>query len=46
MRKIQPIDIMRFYVEYHDTEKEIVETIRNEIGKKNTKLAIDFLTVI
>lgn len=37
MRKIEPIDIMRYYVAYYDTEKKLVNAIRNGKGEKKEK---------
>jgi len=43
MRKIEPIDIMHYYVAYHDSEKEIVEAIRIEKGKRKYEACHKFL---
>lgn len=37
MRKIEPIDIMRYYVAYYDIEKKLVNAIRNGKGEEKEK---------
>jgi len=36
-RKIEPRDIMRYYVAYYDIEKNIVETIKHDKGEEKFK---------
>lgn len=36
-RKIEPIDIMRYYVAYYDTEKKLIDTIRNGKGEEKER---------